>query len=184
MLSADYSRNFEFLAEPFPVAGGRLVPTGRYRFHEVSASFEAGSHRWVSGNVNASHGGFYTGRRTRLGYNGRLEFGPRFSLEPRVSLDWVTLEDDSFRVTLIGARPTLTLTPRNFVSALLQYNSGSKTVETNVRWRWELQPGTILYVVYTDARDTSGLEGAPGKPDLAGVLNRSLAIKFTRLFRF
>ena len=184
VLSADYSRNFEFLAEPFPVAGGRLVPTGRYRFHEVSASFEAGSHRRVSGNVNASHGGFYTGHRTRLGYNGRLEFGARFSLEPRVSLDWVTLEDDSFRVTLIGARPTLTLTPRNFVSALLQYNSGSKTVETNVRWRWELQPGTILYVVYTDARDTSGLEGAPGRPDLTGVLNRSLAIKFTRLFRF
>lgn len=67
-----------------------------------------GSHRRVSGVVNASHGGFYTGRRTQIGYNGRLEFGPRFSLEPRILLDWVTLQDESFRVTLLGARPTRT----------------------------------------------------------------------------
>ena len=173
VVSVAYSRNFESLPRPFAVARGRLVQPGRYRFHEVSASLEAGSHRRVSGVVNASHGGFYTGRRTQIGYSGRLEFGPRFSLEPRISLDWVTLRDESFRVTLLGTRPTLTLTPRNFVSALVQYSSSTEIVETNVRWRWELQPGTILYAVYTDARGTGG----------AGVLNRSFAVKFTRLFR-
>lgn len=127
----------------------------------------------MSGVVNARHGGFYTGRRTQIGYSGRLEFGPGFSLEPRISLDWVTLQDESFRVTLSGARPTLTLTPRNFVNALVQYSSSTEIVESNVRWRWELQPGTILYAVYTDARATGG----------AGMLNRSFAVKFTRLFR-
>ena len=106
-LSADYSRNFEFLENPFAVAGGRLVPPGSYSFQEVAARFDASSHRWVSGSLNASHGGFYTGHRTQLGYNGRVEFGARFSIEPRVSLDWVTLEDESFRVTFLGARPTL-----------------------------------------------------------------------------
>ena len=186
-LLVDYSRQFEFLQDPFTVAGGRLVAPGSYRFHEVSARFEAGSHRWVSGNVNASHGSFYTGRRTQLGYIGRVEFGPRFSVEPRISLDWVTLEDESFRVTLLGARPTLTLTPRNFLSALVQYNSSTEAVETNVRWRWELQPGTILYVVYTDARDTGGVADAANqrsRDEFTGVLNRSFAVKFTRLVRF
>ena len=186
-LLVDYSRQFEFLQDPFAVAGGRLVAPGSYRFHEVSARFEAGSHRWVSGNVNASHGSFYTGRRTQLGYNGRVKFGPRFSVEPRISLDWVTLEDESFRVTLLGARPTLTLTPRNFLSALVQYNSSTEAVETNVRWRWELQPGTILYVVYTDARDTGGVADAGNqrsRDEFTGVLNRSFAVKFTRLVRF
>ena len=175
-LTLTWSRNFEFLAEPFPVAGGRTVPTGSYRFHEVSARFQAGSHRRISGTLNASHGGFYTGDRTQLGYTGRVDFGPRVSLEPRVSVDWVRLEDDRFRVTLLGARPTLTLTPRNFVSALVQYNSASDAVETNVRWRWEIEPGTILYLVYTDARDTA-------ETGFPGILNRSLAVKFTRLFR-
>ena len=45
VVSVAYSRNLESLREPFVVARGRLVQPGRYRFHEVSASLEAGSHR-------------------------------------------------------------------------------------------------------------------------------------------
>ena len=176
-LTVEFARNLEFLSAPFPVAGGRTVPESRYRFNDFSVQFQAGSQRRISGTVNASRGGFYTGDRTQLGYTGRVEFGSRFAVEPRLSFDWVRLEEDRFRVTLLGARPTLTLTPRNFISALVQYNSASDAVETNARWRWELEPGTILYVVYTDARDTA--DG--GLPNL---LNRSIAVKFTRLFRF
>lgn len=179
-LSLDYSRSFEFLPEPFSVAGGGVIDPGRYRFHQVSTRLEAGPHRWISGSVNASHGGFYDGSRTRLGYQGRMEFGARFAVEPRLSVDWVDLPDARYRVTLLGARPTFTINPRNFVSALLQYNSAADAVDTNIRWRWEFEPGTILYVVYTDARLTRDV------PDLAGrgLLNRSLAVKFTRLLRF
>jgi hypothetical protein len=176
-LTVETSRSFEFLDAPFPVAGGGIVSPGEYRFQDVSARLMMGAHRRVSGMVNASRGGFFGGTRSQLGYTGRVEFGPRFSLEPRLSWDWVRLVDDRYRVTLLGVRPTVTVTPRNFVSALLQYNSSSDAVETNVRWRWELQPGTILYAVYTDARDTAGT-GIPA------LTNRSLALKFTSLVRF
>jgi hypothetical protein len=63
------------------------------------------------------------------------------------------------------------------VSALVQYNSSLNTVESNIRWRWEYQPGSDVYVVYTDARDTFG-------PRSALLMNRGLAIKATRLLRF
>jgi hypothetical protein len=43
--------------------------------------------------------------------------------------------------------------------------------------RWEYGPGSDLYVVYSDGRDTT----AAGFPNLQ---NRSFAIKATRLFRF
>ncbi len=45
-------------------------------------------------------------------------------------------------------------------SALVQYNSDARTFETSVRFRWEYQPGSDLFVVYTDNRDTTG----PGVP--------------------
>ena len=64
----------------------------------------------------------------------------------------------------------------------MQYNSSAEAVETNVRWRWEIQPGTILFVVYTDARETAG--GVGDQREITGLLNRSIAVKFTRLFRF
>ncbi len=64
-----------------------------------------------------------------------------------------------------------------FVSALVQYNSGSHAVISNVRLRWEYRPGSELFVVYNEQRDTL----APRFPELA---NRALILKVNRLVRF
>ena len=64
-----------------------------------------------------------------------------------------------------------------FTSALLQYNSTSNTVAANVRLRWEYHPGSELFVVYNEQRDTMGRRF----PELE---NRALIVKFNRLFRF
>jgi hypothetical protein len=63
------------------------------------------------------------------------------------------------------------------VSGLLQYNASQRTLSSSVRLRWEYTPGSELFVVYTDNRNT--LESRD--PTL---LNRSFAVKITRLFRF
>ena len=68
-------------------------------------------------------------------------------------------------------------TPFLFVSGLVQYNSSTRTLSSNVRFRWEYQPGSELFVVYTDERDTL----KPGYPDLR---NRAFVVKATRLLRF
>ena len=64
-----------------------------------------------------------------------------------------------------------------FVSALVQYNSSFNAVSTNARLRWEYQPGSELFVVYNEERNTL----APGFPNLS---NRAFIVKFNRLFRF
>ena len=69
------------------------------------------------------------------------------------------------------------MTPQMFVSTFLQYNSSSDTVATNVRLRWEYLPGSELFVVYNEQRDTL----ARRFPDLT---NRALIVKVNRLFRF
>ena len=58
-----------------------------------------------------------------------------------------------------------------------QYNSSTRALETNVRWRWEFEPGSDLFVVYTDGRDATGR-------GFSRLVSRGLAIKFTRFFRF
>ncbi|HSH75759.1 MAG TPA: DUF5916 domain-containing protein, partial [Longimicrobiales bacterium] len=171
------SRNLEFLDEPFDVADDVVVPAGEHRFSEATLSLQLGPQRKVSGMLTASRGGFFDGDRTGISYNGRVELSPRLSLEPRVSFDWISRPDAKTRVTLLGARPTLTITPRMYVGALVQYNSSSGALETNVRWRWEFEPGSDLFVVYTDGRDTT----ARG---FSRLVSRGLAIKLTRFFRF
>jgi hypothetical protein len=176
-LSFDFLRNYEMVSKPFRLASGAEVPVGQYRFQELATTYTIGPQRRVSGAVNLNRGAFYGGHRTQIGFSGRSKFSAQFAIEPRVSMDWVRLPQATFRVTLVGARPTFTITPRMFASALLQYNSSTNSLETNVRWRWEYQPGSDLFIVYTDGRDTS----ASGFPAL---LNRGIAVKFTRFLRF
>jgi hypothetical protein len=64
------------------------------------------------------------------------------------------------------------------VLALVQYNSAGFVIGANLRFRWEFKPGSDLFVVYNEGRDTSfGVR----RSELSG---RSFAIKITRLFRF
>ena len=53
---------------------------------------------------------------------------------------------------LVGTRVTAPLTPRMFTSVLLQYNSSTRSYSTNARFRWEYQPGSELFVVFTEGR--------------------------------
>ena len=78
---------------------------------------------------------------------------------------------------LLMVRVTDPLTPRMFVAALVQYSSSNTSLSTNLRFRWEYQPGSEIFVVYNDQRDTL----RPGFPEL---MNRSLIFKTTRLIRF
>ena len=101
---------------------------------------------------------------------------PRLSLEPAYLLNVVDLAEGSFTSHLIGSRVTYTMTPMMFTSALLQYTSSNHAVSANVRLRWEYRPGSELFVVYNEDRDTL----ARRFPALA---NRALIVKINRLFR-
>ena len=176
-LTVNYNSNFEFLDEPFRLAPGVTLPSGEYRFHDVQGTYALGPQRTASGNVGFRFGEFYSGTATSLSYNGRVKLSSQLAVEPRLSMDRVRLPEGRFTTKLAGARTTFTISPRMFTSVLVQYNSSTNTIETNARFRWEYQPGSDLYIVYTDGRDTTGQKRAE-------LVNRGLALKFTRLFRF
>jgi hypothetical protein len=144
----------------------------------VRSGFNFGQQRSASGSVLFERGTFYNGHKTTLAVNrGRLNLGPQLSIEPRVSLDWVDLVEGSFTSRLLGSRVTYTMTPLMFLSALLQFNSTSEVAAANVRFRWEYRPGSELFVVFNEQRDTFG-RGFPG------LANRSVIVKINRLLRF
>ena len=175
--SVGYSRDFEFLANPFEIVPGTFVPAGAYHSPTVRGNYTLGTQRRISGDVSAAYGTFYGGDRTDLAYRGRAELTSRLSVEPGISLNWVNLPTEHFIATLLTGRVTLSFTPRMLTAALIQYNSTSNLVTTNVRFRWEYRPLSELFIVYSDGRDT--LER--GFPTLT---NRGLTVKLTRLLRF
>ena len=185
-IQVDYLRSNEYVDEPYDVARvrGLEVGTGGYRFQDVQVAYELGQQRRFSGMVTAQHGGFFGGTKTTIGFGrrrglsgGRLAITPRVSFEPGASLNWIRIPAGEVMTTLVTTRTTFTMTPFLFASALVQYNSAANDVSANVRLRWEYQPGSELFIVYNEQRDTL----ARRFPMLE---NRALIVKINRLFRF
>ncbi|MBI4206449.1 MAG: hypothetical protein HY527_15620 [Betaproteobacteria bacterium] len=171
-----YGREYELLPSGFAVAPGVTVPAGGYVSHDLGASYSRAQQRKLSGQLSVSGGTFYEGTKYTATYSGRLGLVPRFSVEPAVSLNWVTLPYADFRAQVFSARLSITPTTRLAVSSLLQFIGTAHTLSSSLRLRWEYIPGSELFVVYSDGRDTSR-----ARPEL---VNRALAVKVTRLVRF
>ena len=180
-----YTRTYEFLKQPFPITPGVTIPVGGYSFQDVRTSYSFGSQRRLAGRLSAQHGSFFSGEKTSVSFGlggggfggGRLELTRQLSVEPGVSFNWVDLPEGGFSTRLVTARTTYTVTPLMFVSALVQYNSSNDSLGANLRFRWEYQPGSELFVVYNEQRDTM----TRGYPELE---NRAFIVKINRLFRF
>jgi len=131
----------------------------------------------ISGFVTLATGEFYGGTLLEASWRGRIELTPQLSAEPTLSFSHVETPCGTGDTNVIGSRLTYTISPRMFVGALVQFQSAARTATANVRFRWEYQPGSELFVVCSDGRD-SGQTGVPPP-----ILNRSVVVKVSRLFR-
>ena len=177
LLSVTYSKNYEFLQVPFPVANDVRIPVGGYDFSSLLAAYNPGQQRVISGSGSLEIGSFYNGNKTTAAFRGRASLTPRLAVEPNISLNWIDLPQKTFTNTVIGTRTLYSMTPRMFITVLVQYASSTLNLSANVRFRWEYMPGSELFVVYTEGRDTS-------IPNVAALQNRGLVVKINKLLRF
>jgi hypothetical protein len=176
-LSLNYTNSFEFLTRPF-IIGPLILPAGgTYQFDTFRIGYNVGQQRRLAANLTAEFGSFYSGRKTTLSAaRGRVPITDQLSVEPTYSFNNVTLDEGAFTTHLAGSRVTYSVTPLMFVSALIQYNSGIDAVSTNARFRWEYRPGSELFVVYNEERNTL-------TRSFPSLNNRAFIVKINRLFR-
>ncbi|MXW71571.1 MAG: hypothetical protein F4Z74_09015 [Acidobacteria bacterium] len=175
-LMFDHTVTEERLLEGFDLSDEVAVPAGHYQFSRTGVRVRMGSHRKVSGMFRYEFGDFFGGTRQEVSYWGRAELNQRFSLEPNISLNWITVPGGDVTAQVSRLRATYTVSPRSFLGALVQYNSAAQLFSANVRFRWEYSPGSDLFVVFSSNRD--------GDDGLSGLSDRAVVVKFTRLFRF
>ena len=177
-ITAQVNRSTEQLVRPFPIYRGVTLPVGLYDFQTATMTLQLGNQRAMSGSIGFEAGTFYNGTRRSLTFtSARARLTPQISLEPTVSLNWIALDQGAFRNSVIGTRTTYTVTPRMFVSGLVQYASATRTTSTNVRFRWEYILGSEMFLVYSDELDAA----VRGFPDLR---NRAVVFKINRMLRF
>ena len=174
------SDSYELVRLPFSPGRGITIPVGGYRFSDARMTYALGPQRPLNGRVEIAAGGYFGGTIRSVSLSrGRIDLFPNVSVEPSVSFNWIDLPDASARTDLAVTRVNYTFSSRMFFSGLLQYNSTTRTVGTNLRLRWEYTPGSELFVVYTEEQNIE-----PLRPDRSAELrSRGFVVKVTRLFR-
>jgi hypothetical protein len=183
------TNTYDLTAEFTPSGSPAAIPAGGYTFPSATASYQFGAQRRASGTVSVQAGDYFDGTIRSVTIGGstmspsRIAIHKRLALEPSFTITRIERTSASFTTRLARTRVDYAFSPLMFASALLQYSSADRAFSTNLRYRWEYAPGSELFLVYTDERDTTDpLQATPAT--VRGVKNRAFVIKVNRLFRY
>jgi hypothetical protein len=141
---------YVMLDRPFNIAPGITMPAGaEYRFTRVALRGQTANRRVLALNGRFETGGFYSGHRnqTILGLTVRARPGYIFSLNG----EWndVDLAEGSFTSNVFRGVADTQFSPFMAIVNIIQYDTMSRVLGWQSRYRWILKPGNDLYVVYT-----------------------------------
>ena len=168
------ARDYDFLPVPFATAGTRL-PVGGYTWTSYLAGYNSNRARRVYGSVTAEAGGYYSGNRQSIRASLNFQLGRTLLLEPNYTRNWITLPSrPTFGTNTLNFRVSQSFSPDLFVKAFMQYNDERHTASFDLLFWYIYKPGSDLYVVYNEGRETDLPGDRWSRPR-----NRSLALKMT-----
>ena len=163
-----------------------VIPPGLYHWTQVNFNYIGNASARLYPTFYLRNGGFYDGdyRAFTSSLNGRI--GAAFQVSVGWNRDVVDLPGGKFTTNLIPIRVNYSFTPLRRLEALIQYNSQTASVSSNIRLVMLDRSGTGLFVVYNDLRNTANLDRFDDETGflVPNVMGRSLIIKYTRLFDF
>jgi hypothetical protein len=138
------------LDSPFTIAPGITMPMGaEYRFTRYAVRGQTANRRVLALNGRYETGGFFSGNRdqTVIGVTLRARPGYIFSLNG----EWneIDLAEGSFSSNIFRAVADTQFSPFSAIVNIIQFDTTSRVLGWQARYRWILKPGNDLYVVYT-----------------------------------
>jgi hypothetical protein len=174
MLNVRAEHNREVLKEDFVPFPGRPVPAGDYAYTIFHLEYKHNTSALISPFAAFEQGGYYDGHRRMWG--GGLLFHPnaRLSFKASIERNDVDISSGTYGMNLMLFRINYSFTTRMFLDALVQYNSVTGLVSSNIRFNLIHRPLSDLFVVYNDNHDYRS----------GNLVNSVFSVKFTRLLDF
>ncbi|MCC7243239.1 MAG: carbohydrate binding family 9 domain-containing protein [Acidobacteria bacterium] len=142
--------SYERLPEDFEISDGITLPGGSgYHFTRYRISANTASRRVVAFRPQAEWGNFYSG--TRQEYQIDVDIRPRPGLRVNTSYEYnaVDLAQGSFDTRLLRVAVDTQFSPFMYLVNNIQYDSVSRVLGWQSRYRWIVRPGNDVFVVYT-----------------------------------
>jgi hypothetical protein len=168
--------NVEVIRVPFALNSSRgvRIPVGRYEFTEYFLNYRANDSARVSSTARYSIGPFYGGYRRSYSWGPIIRPNEKLNTQLTLQLNDISLPTISYLSTLATARVNYNFNTKVFVNALLQYNTDSHQLSSNIRFNVIHRPLSDIFFVYNEHRD-----------EQSGLLqDRSLIAKMTYMVAF
>ena len=141
---------FERLERDFEIFDGITLPAGQtYHFtrHELQGSMADRYPVAVGGQFN--FGRFFSGKNREYQLNVRIRPRPGIALRVEAEHNVLDLAEGSFDTTLLRVLANTQFSPRMSLENNVQYDSVSRSMGWQTRFRWIERPGNDLFFVYT-----------------------------------
>jgi hypothetical protein len=141
--------HYEFLAAPFEIAPGVVIPPGEYPFTRWRFEAQSSAHRAVQGGTTTWFGTFYDGHLTQQeNYVRWTSPSARWQLDLSTENDFARLREGNFVQRLWQLKGGYAWSPNLVLTSFIQYDTESQNVGTNTRLRWTIRPGNDLFIVW------------------------------------
>lgn len=150
-LSLSLRRDYERLpvGSGFNIVEDIAIQPGEYHSWIGSATFRTASYRRIAGGIDLEHRDFWTGHRTSISLDLTARPLPGVNITGSWDHQQVRLEQGDFDTHIVRTEANIDLTPDLALTSQVQYDNLSGLVGLFSRFRWTIQPGSDLFVVYT-----------------------------------
>jgi hypothetical protein len=141
---------YERLDEDFEISEGIVLPMeSTHRFTRYELGLFSADHRVITLEPQVEFGGFFSGSRQE--YSLELGIRPRrgVRLDVEAEHNIVDLDEGRFEADVYRASASTQFSPWMSLSNTLQYDTESRLLGWQLRYRWIRRPGNDIYFVYT-----------------------------------
>jgi hypothetical protein len=182
-LVAEAVPTWQVVDEPFSIVGIKINPE-RYFYTRYNLSYRSDQSKNLSMIFRTELGGFYNGYLNSIGTE--LRYSPLPNISAKISytrneFEGVGDRKESKVTHLFSPEIRLALNPRFQLTSFYQHNSASDRDVWNIRFAWEFQPLSFLYLVY-NSNNTQILNDVSKRFD--SYKNELAIMKFTYLKQF
>jgi hypothetical protein len=172
-----FQQNLDVLDEPFRIRPDVTIPVGTYRMREWQLTYNSSPGRRLYHRFTFAPNQFYGGTRTQTTAAVGARATSRLAAELQYVRNDVEMPWGDFLINLTTLRVDYTFSPKMTIRSLTQYNSSTHEVSNNVRYNLIHRPGSDLYIVYNELRQT----GLPS--DVFAQRDRQLIVKINYLLQ-
>ena len=118
----DFNPTYERLFEPFEISPGVFLLPGEYRFTRFRSNLlSTATKRRLSGSVNLTYGGYWSGKAEQVTTSLTYKVPPRFTVTVSTNQTFARLPEGHFIARIFTGNVSYAATPRLSLSNLVQY---------------------------------------------------------------